>query len=234
MRNKIAITFLIGFFIFQICIFENCKQENDPPAKDLGFFSLGEAKDYVFFKPGTWWVYQNTRTGLKDSINVQYSILDTLESSGKKWRFLDEVFYVQSKSSSTGHYYFFYQRKGTAAVTEPVKKVLPLLERRDPFEGDINCFYFPFDAYPNQSGSVSIFLNKQDTMVMNGKIFKDVAIFYLTNDNTEPEPLKRNPAKYYWAKNYGLIRKDLFDGKFMGDTSKLYYSWKLINSKIIQ
>ena len=71
-------------------------------------------------------------------------------------------------------------------------------------------------------------------MTINGNIYKDVAVFFIRTDGTEPLPLKHKPAKYYWALNFGLVQKDLFDSKFLGDTSVLYHSWKLINSNIIQ
>ena len=71
-------------------------------------------------------------------------------------------------------------------------------------------------------------------MNIMGKIYSKVAVFYIQSDDSEPIPLKNKPAKYYWAKNYGLVQKDLFDSKFIGDTSLLYHSWKLSYSNIIQ
>lgn len=225
------------YYLFLLCIavaassLQSCKPDTpDPGPKDLGFFGLGEAKDYVYFKPGTWWVYENTRTGLRDSIVVTYSILDTLEQANNKWRFTNEVFSVRSKSMTDGYNYKLIQIEQTVeSIDEPKNFIIPTLERSNPYEGEIEPFYYPFDNYKN-----GYFLTKKDTMIINNKIYHDVAVFYLVRDAIEPVPRNGKPAKYYWAKKYGLVRKDLFESQFQGDTSTLYHSWQLINSNIIQ
>jgi hypothetical protein len=222
---------LIIFSLSAITALHSCKPEPpDPPPTELGFFALGEAKDYVYFKPGTWWVYQNTRTGLRDSIVVTFSLLDTLEGTSKKWHYTDEIFNVRSHSYSNGYNYSLYKRQGPVEVTDqPENFIIPTLERSEPYEGELEPFYYPF----NFKG-YKYCLGIKDTMTINGKVYKDVAVFFIRTDGTEPLPLKHKPAKYYWARNFGLVQKDLFDSKFLGDTSVLYHSWKLINSNIIQ
>lgn len=140
---------LILFLLMAITALHSCKPEPpDPPPNDLGFFGLGEAKDYVYFKKGTWWVYQNTRTKGYDTIVVYNSILDTSERVSKKWKYVDEVFAVDSRSLSNGHYYHLYERYGPVdVINQPRNLILPNFERREPFEGDINPFYYPFN-YP--------------------------------------------------------------------------------------
>lgn len=231
---------LIAFIVIIVMgiAFTSCKPDHpDPGPTNLGFFGLGEAKDYVYFKPGTWWMYKNTRTGLRDSIVVTYSMLDTLEGIGSKWRNLQEIFNVRSHSYSTGYNYSIYQRQGNVEVTnKPRLFVIPTLVRSEPYEGEIEPFYYPFNFIEKVSsaGYGLQCTTIKDTMTINGKIYKDVAVFFLRNDNIEPMPNDGNPAKYYWARNFGLIQKDLFDNKFAGDTSVLYHSWKLINSNIVQ
>lgn len=227
----ISVTFIM--IVLMGIIFNSCKPEPpDPPPTDLGFFGLGEAKDYIYFKPGTWWVYKNTRTGLRDSIVVYYSLLDTLEQANNKWRFTNEVFSVRSKSLIDGYNYKLIQIEQTVeSIDEPKNFIIPTLERSNPYEGEIEPFYYPFDTWNDQDG---YFLALKDTMMINGKVYDDVAVFFIVRDAIEPVPRNGKPAKYYWAKNYGLVQKDLFDSKFLGDTSTLYHSWKLINSNIVQ
>ena len=222
---------LIIFSLIAISALHSCKPEPpDPQPTDLGFFGLGEAKDYVYFKKGTWWVYQNTRTGQLDTIVVYNSILDTSERISKKWKYIDEVFAVDSRSISTAHYYHLYERYGPVdVINRPRNLIIPNFERREPFEGDINPFYYPFND-PIANYCITV----KDTMNIMGKIYSKVAVFYIQSDDSEPIPLKNKPAKYYWAKNYGLVQKDLFDSKFIGDTSLVYHSWKLSYSNIIQ
>ena len=233
---KYSLILLIGMFLVSLSLL-NCNPDKpDPGPTDLGFFALGEAKDYVYFKPGTWWVYENTRTGLRDSIVVTYSLLDTLEATSKKWHIKEELFYVKSHSLSTGHYYDFYERQGAVEITaQPKGYIIPTLERNQPYEGEIDPFYYPFDIFKGKNGDYEAFcLTVKDTILIKGKVYDNVAVFFIKRDVIEPSPKNGKPAKYYWAKNYGLIKKDLFDSKFPGDTSVLYHSWKLINSNIIQ
>jgi len=219
--------FLLGFSL------QNCNPDPpDPPPKDLGFLGLGEAKDYVYFKKGTWWVYKNTRTGLYDTIEVYFNLLDTLAEKSDKWRFTNELFSVKSKSLTTGHFYNFYQRSAAVDVlTEPTGFITPNLARREPFEGDIIPFYYPF-VKPHYGYNFCV--NIKDTMNINGQVYPDVAVFYIKQDALEPDPLNGKPAKYYWARHYGLVQKDLFDSQFYGDTGTLFHSWKIVNSNIIQ
>jgi hypothetical protein len=229
---------LIIFSLSAITALHSCKPEPpDPPPTDLGFFGLGEAKDYVYFKPGTWWVYQNTRSRLRDSIVVTFSLLDTLEGTSKKWHYTDEIFNVRSHSYSNGYNYSLFKRQGPVEVTnQPKNYILPKLERSEPYEGEIQPFYYPFNIIKKDpTAGYNIFcLTVKDTMTINGNIYKDVAVFFINGDVIEPVPRNGWPAKYYWARNYGLIQKDLFEPNFFGDTSSLYHSWKLINSYIIQ
>jgi hypothetical protein len=215
----------------------SCGPEPIEPIKktELGFLPLGEAKDYVYFKKGTWWVYKNTKTGLKDSIVVTFSLLDTLEQNSQRWHFTNELFDVQSKSLSDGYHYDFYMRSLSAEVTDFKWGCIPTMERSNPYEGDLDPFYYPFDLFKDKSGDYEAFcITVRDTMIISNKIYKDVAIFYIKRDPIEPLPMEGNAAKYYWARNYGLIQKDIFNSKFQGDTALLFHSWKLTNSNIIQ
>ena len=213
----------------------SCGPEPIEPMKktELGFLPLGEVKDYVFFKPGTWWVYKNTRTGEYDSIIVTYSLLDTIEQNSSRWHFTNEVFDVESKSLTNGYQYSMYMRSLGAEVIDFKWACHPIIERNNPYEGESRAFYYPFNLYEKFSGNEPNCLTVKDTMTINSKVYKDVAVFFIKRDVIEPLPLEGNAAKYYWARNYGLIRKDMYDSQYQGDTSILYHSWQLINSNII-
>jgi hypothetical protein len=110
------------------------------------------------------------------------------------------------------------------------------MERSNPYEGELTPFYYPLDRLKdNPNGDYTTYcIGIKDTILINSQIYNDVAVFYVKKDVIEPAPLSGKPAKYYWAKNFGLLRKDLYEPKFSGDTNNLYHSWKLINSYIIQ
>jgi hypothetical protein len=229
---------LIVFLLIAITALHSCKPEPpDPPPTDLGFFGLGEAKDYVYFKKGTWWVYQNTRTKEYDTIEVTNNLLDTLEATSKKWHIREELFLITSKSLSTGYTYKLSERQGAVEViNQPKGYTIPTMVRDNPYEGELEPFYYPFNILPKKAdaGYNTFCLTIKDTMMIDNKKYEDVAVFYIKSNGTEPLPLKHKPEKYFWARNYGIVKRELFDSKFFGDTSSLYHSWKLINSNIIQ
>ncbi len=228
--------FFCLYFLTIICILQSCKPDDAPPAADLGFFPLGdEVKDYLYFKPGTFWIYKNSLTGELDTICVNNSVLDTIQQTSKKWHFSNELFLVSSKSKSTGHEYYHYMRSLGAEVNSVTWACIPNMERKNPFEGDITAFYYPFNFHKTKPGAYPTeLISIRDTMIINQNTFNKVAIYYIKQDELEPGTLKRNAAKYFWARNAGLIRKDLFKSAFPGDTSILLHSWRVINSSIIQ
>lgn len=219
------------------CLLPGCKPDEQKVSKDLGLFTLEEAKDYLYFLPGTWWIYSNSETNLSDTVVVVYSLIDTLEAANNKWHFREELFYVHSKSTTSGLDYFFWTRlQAVEVLNEPQRFYIPTLETDDgTYSYDVTPFYYPFknrkDNYPWKTC-----IGIRDTMSINGITFDNVAIFYVQEDVTHPRyPLnKENAAKYYWSKNHGLIRKDIFDSNFRGDTSKLHHSLNLIKFNIIQ
>jgi hypothetical protein len=118
--NKRCKIFSFLIILFTSIFISNCGPEPIEPIKkvDIGFLPLGKVKDYVFFKPGTWWVYKNTRTGVLDTQVVTFSLLDTLEQDGARWHFTNELFDVESKSLTTGYRYAFYMRSLSAEVLD--------------------------------------------------------------------------------------------------------------------
>lgn len=68
----------------------------DPRPNEISHFWLGEAKDYMYFKPGTWWVYKNTNTGMIDTIQVYSSSLDTFTVKGREDYSYHRIFIYES------------------------------------------------------------------------------------------------------------------------------------------
>ena len=64
--NFVKKTILLLFSLF--FIFSCRKDKSIEPIKTYGVGS--DIKDYCFFKPGTWWVYEDSLTGNIDSVYV--------------------------------------------------------------------------------------------------------------------------------------------------------------------
>lgn len=57
----------------------SCRQEDKPhPNIYKGPYHLGEVKDYLYFKPGSYWVYKNNVTGQIDTWTMTY--MDTFRN----------------------------------------------------------------------------------------------------------------------------------------------------------
>jgi hypothetical protein len=51
-----------------LCLFHSCKPEEKPhPNIYKGPYHLGEVKDYLYFKPGSYWIYKNNVTNQIDT-----------------------------------------------------------------------------------------------------------------------------------------------------------------------
>ncbi len=90
MKNNLEYNF---YFCLILLIIHGCcrDQRRDISGKqcelrpdEYSYFWLGEAKDYMYFRTGTWWVYKNTNTGLLDTISVISSSLDTSVIKGSE------------------------------------------------------------------------------------------------------------------------------------------------------
>lgn len=98
--SKISQYLLLHLLLLSILIITSCCKSNKCKCKKewgekvdnctpvhFGAFPLGGAKDYLYFKPGSWWVYRNTLSGETDSIYTEYCDTAVEESQGdpNKW-----------------------------------------------------------------------------------------------------------------------------------------------------
>ena len=63
---KSAVHLILGLMLLGIAGASSCKPE-PPVQKYLGTYPLGDIKDYLFFKPGSMWVYECDSTGELDT-----------------------------------------------------------------------------------------------------------------------------------------------------------------------
>lgn len=132
-----------------ICVSSSkCRTIEDPPQEDLGLLTLGEAKDYLLFKPGSWWVYKNSYTNEIDTMLLDYCFIDTFhaENEKKKFDYEDIMYGIHSLRDKA-----FYRTFSRGMSAEPV----PFSARwnyeckrfggYNSKEGLTGHFFYPFD-----------------------------------------------------------------------------------------
>ena len=114
-----------GLFVI-VLIFNSCCKSNkckcwdqwhvdteDCTPHSYGSYPLGGAKDYLYFKPGSYWVYKSNISGELDTILTMSCDTFEITSTGKPSRWLsltytDMNIWQKSKTYGTDYNYFDY------------------------------------------------------------------------------------------------------------------------------
>ncbi|MGB0432694.1 MAG: hypothetical protein ACPGLV_19620, partial [Bacteroidia bacterium] len=93
-------------------------------------------------------------------------------------------------------------------------------------EGEIRCFFIERDDY--KVADQTTYEGLQNGIVAGGKTYDNVAVFYVERakswDKWNPWP-----ARYYWAKNVGIVKRAFYDGE-KNETR----TWELVSYKVNQ
>lgn len=217
-----------SLFILLIIVINSCKND-EPVQENLGFFPLGEIKDYLYFKPGTWWVYKNSKTGEQDSISVVSSYLDTSYQESKKRKYSYEYFYSKLYSHLTGNIITYY-------LSVPITPLLTdwkykyWVDKEVKFNGGTTkicfSFFYPFDSsFVGPMPENTKFIQLLDSTTIDGKAYKNNVEFKTDDDHTFSKDLFYSPTRIIYSKHFGLIFYQNTDNN---------ETWKLVNSNIIQ
>lgn len=236
--------------IFNLTGLINCKEKEKKP-EDLGFLSLGEAKDYLLFKPGTWWVYRNSYTNELDSMILTSCSLDTISAFSDKRHLIYENIKFNIESSRDGATYFnysygldpdalnFYINWGWSCQRNGGYYI----KYNSSYPVSTCHFYYPFSTsfggYEQDSFYHTYFLTKKDSMTVKGKTYFDVVSFRVPEDESYPYPNKwigdNGKSTYYWAKNSGLIKIERKSGYYSNSNFiEVHMNWELTESHIIK
>jgi hypothetical protein len=145
-------------------------------------------------------------------VTVEYErIRRAINSSYNKWTYVDE----------------------TAGYNPNALRELKCgIDRSVAGEGEIVPFYHPFvpNSFSGTGSSYIYYKGIDSSLILNGKTYHNVANFELIPDdiwypNTHPIETRYPKAKFYWAKNVGLIKRHNLTEN---------YSWELIEYHLIQ
>lgn len=226
---KYTLTCVLVILLIGLAL-QSCKPEEDPPQQDLGFFPLGEVKDYLYFKPNSWWIYRNSLNGNLDTQVMDWILLDTFSQSSslRKYTLEDLQF---SKYSVTTKWIYDNYKSGTVpdAINWNWSYHLRTNKHGNGFGGEIETFFYPFKRNDGKTNYSISFQDTLKTFTLLGNTYKDVAVFFVYHDDIEDYPLKGQSAKYYWAKGVGLVYHEI---RNFNDTSKILKKDELIKSYI--
>ena len=150
------------------------------------FYLNQNFKDYVVYNPGSYWVYHDMNSGLKDcvvAISNNYSMV-ILEGAGLAEK---EQSVVSSYSATYGDSIF----KVTGESNGP--------ESSCGFGADSNNVLYAYFGYPYNTkdyGSYYLFNGGPDSIRINNKIYRDVISFTDTDQQ----------KTVYWSRHTGIIK----------------------------
>lgn len=227
-RLKLIFKIITLAFVFGI-FFGGCKPDGPTPVEDLGFFPLGEIKEYHYFQPGSWWVYKNMISGELDTVVMARSNIDTIPVGNNIRKFSYEDITYTTTSITLKENYRHYNRYGLSA--EPIDwKYFYYISRsrisdKNGFEGIQYTYIYPYENFIGGQNSIHL-EEKIENYSLSGFNFNDVLVFQIEGDGSWDS----YPTKYYWAKNVGLVKREKCDI----DKITLLDGWELIEYEITQ
>lgn len=228
MKTQPHITIFVCAVFFTVLISTSCKDkikksycEENPS----GCQSVLVAKDFFAFKLGSWWVYEEETSHERDSLYVTESYNN---STGYD-------FLVKIKSSLTDYEYrywpFFAGGNNACSETSPVEGKCIYIKRSKgkpgEYVGEDNCFFVNFKIGYWTYAYNNIYFENNRIIVDN--IVEKYTLNYLSfNQTVKIHELSTvvegvQPTNHYFARNVGLIRKELLDSNEV---------WNLVNYHI--
>ncbi|MDI1233400.1 MAG: hypothetical protein PSX81_03865 [bacterium] len=230
MKNGYVKTLAIG--CLAILFYNGCKpkdcHEDGTCAEDYRRMPLGEAKDYLYALPGSYWIYKNSATGELDTQTCTGFLLDTVIERGTlkntkhitvEYERINRVIYSSFNKSE------FYDETGfyNPNAIRPLKTIMSrYLGARSNL-----VFFNPFVVGEKMASAASYTkcVSLDSILNINTDKFYMVVSFDIDIDFIGAMGEPPTSTIYYWGTNVGLIKKI--------DKIK-NISWSLINYKIIK
>ncbi len=213
--KKLFILFLL--YLPAMLVFNACDggEPAPPPTNQWpkNWYIPQEVLDYFYFKQGSYWVYENDKTGQVDSVFVTTNVktVTTPTSQGERY----EVAAIDAVSSLDGYTYKYgLSMQGSAGCIKDGSKWPCYIIDCNKFKtgdvlGSTSYLILPFQkGYGGQAnGSFESKITMKDTLndiEIDGKSYLNIVIVNLNPSLTNN---KKN-YNYYWSKNIGIVKKE--------------------------
>jgi hypothetical protein len=200
----------------------SCNKYEDLPDR-TPHYPPQEVKDYCYFLPGTYWLYQDSLTGIKDSVYVISAGegLDTTYNSDGKLLGFYGWFTTITKSSNTGDTYEYnFNASWSTGNGHIVFRV-----RSGSNYGNTIGFLTPLmvGSAKNSiySDGIITITGIYSNINVNSNLYHNIVEINDNKNSTE----KNENTLFYYSKNIGIVKK-----KFMSSQQ----NWGLIKYNIIQ
>ncbi len=214
-----------------------CKPDKPDQQKYLGTYPLGDIKDYLYFKPGSMWVYECDSTGELDTqvmvscdtpwhietyIKVQ-SLNREIKSLGEGSSYSDHPYNAGSIPYVSNYSYSWYTTRW----------------RNNPKTGGggTDCIFFkPYDTNSNGGfgSSPTYYKGLLTNYTVLGKTYDTVRVFQVQATSGWPKP--QSPRiesmdyiagmRYYYAKNVGIVKITTYAWDYINKLP-FTHSWNL-------
>ncbi len=205
----------------------SCKPEENTPRE---YPIPQEVLNYFYFKQGSYWVYENDKTGEKDTFVVQQASR-AWEDGPKSERYEGATSVQYNKKEQATYTYQVFTQGSAGCIKEGSKWPCYSLNCSKVFPGNVlgdsKSFFYPFKKgyggqadYSSQKSTITM-ANYFDSLIVSGTTHRKVMVANITNSLVA----NRKEVNFYWAENVGIVRKEnLTDNQ----------TWNLIYYQIIQ
>jgi hypothetical protein len=197
-----------------------CKPDKPEEKVYLGYFPATVPLQYLYFKPGSYWVYECDSTGELDS-----QIMVKCDTPWLRKTYIDYQFILYNKKSITYNSSFntYYASMDISYDKKDKDKYyfFNSISTKMPSNSALDCvFFYPFDSsfYGGIGSSPTYYKGHYDSMQVLGRWYKDVRVFKVQatsgwiklNSWRLPNLNHLTSVEYYWSKYMGLIRTRVF------------------------
>ncbi len=215
-------------FVVTVLFIPSCNKDKTPcttcPTVGTDCEDVKNVKNFFAFKLGSWWVYEEENSGVRDSVYVTEYVEDPNTAA------FDSRVY----STYQDYYYHYWAAWGSTSqqcsddgvICHQCIKVKRSKYKSGDFVDEATCFMFlPVIGNKDYNYNYSYpdnYIHTEDVLdsfsIANLNFNRTVRLF---EDNTYMEGIQ--PTNHYFSENVGLIRKELLDSNQV---------WNLVNYHI--
>jgi hypothetical protein len=248
--RKLIRNLLVTFILLALCTASNCKKPN-PKTPIYLIYRLEDAKEYLYFKPGSYWIYENDSTKEIDSVFVTSCDTFTVTKHGttedtRHITLHQELIDMHLKSNRVDywgrtHEYNLYTRSSSPDdLPNPVRAYI--FTKQDYYttgpggNGIDDVFLHPYDkTWITGINSTINYENLSLNFNVGVNYFDSVRVFLVQEDGIFPQSkigvFQGGKCWYYYAKNIGLVKLTNKGAKLVNNIL-ITQSWNLIRYKI--
>ncbi|HYG14440.1 MAG TPA: hypothetical protein VEC12_01725 [Bacteroidia bacterium] len=213
-------------------VINSCKPDDNGKLKQTSFPVPQEVKDYMYFKPGTYWIYQDSATGDLDTVNVTDTVVASKTDDGNYYE------HYETRTYSSFYKYYYYYKVNTSfsdrCITQnesrPCYNIVAVKTRPGNYVGESTLLYLPFQknywgyAYLTSEKSIVKMADRIPDLSIGNNSFNDVLIVNTTHSLF----YSFAETNFFIAKNIGIVRKEIFE------TNGNKQIWNIISYNIHQ